>query len=98
MSILRKYINTTILEFLNKESNNINDYYNTRNKILVGLKTNLMRRMKEIYDFEVNGDETYFFDNGFHFATLYKEGRFYELKHDGTLDDYGYRKINNENK
>lgn len=82
-----------IREFLNenRETKNIIDYYKSKNKILVGMKTNLLTDMKRRYDFEVSGDEIYFFDNGFHFGTLYKEGRFYELKHDGTLDEYGWR-------
>jgi hypothetical protein len=48
--------------------------------------------MKKRYEFEVNGDEIYFFDKGFHFGTLFKEGRFFILKHDGSLNDLGWRK------
>lgn|SRR5574343_172135 len=75
----------------NKETNNIIDYYNSKNMILVGMKTNLLSDMESRYEFKVSGNEIYFFDKGFHFGTLYKEGSFYVLKHDGTLDEYGWR-------
>lgn len=90
---MRKHIDR-FKDFLlkeNKESNDIIDYYNSKNIILVGIKTNFLPDMKRRYDFVVNGDEIYFFDKEFHFGTLYKEGGFYELKHDGTLDEYGCR-------
>ena len=91
---MRKHIDSFKYFLLkeNKESNDIIDYYNSKNIILVGMETNLLPDMKRRYDFEVNGDEIYFFDKGFHFGTLFKEGRFYELRHDGTLDEYGWRK------
>lgn len=72
--------------------NNIKDYHNSKNSILVGEKTNLLRVMKERYKYEVKGDEIYFFDNGYHFGTLFKEGNFLTLKHDGSLNDLGWRK------
>jgi hypothetical protein len=76
-----------------ENKNDIKDYYNSKNIIAVGEKTNLLANMKERYDHDVNGDEIYFFDNGYHFGTLYKEGRFLELKHDGSVNEYGRRKF-----
>jgi len=95
---MRKHIDSFKYFLLkeNKESNDIIDYYNSKNIILVGMETNLLPDMKRRYDFEVNGDEIYFFDKGFHFGTLFKEGRFYELRHDGTLDEYGWRKTDDD--
>jgi len=95
---MRKHIDSFKYFLLkeNKESNDIIDYYKSKNIILLGMKTNLLPDMKRRYDFEVNGDEIYFFDKGFHFGTLFKEGRFYELKHDGTLDEYGWRKTDDD--
>jgi len=88
---IKNYIITTIREFLNENKNNIKDYYNSKNIILVGKKTNFLSDMKERYEYDINGDEIYFFDDGYHFGTLYKEGRFLELKHDGSLNEYGWR-------
>ena len=52
--------------------------------------------MKERYEYASrvfgNTDEIYFFDKGYHFGTLFKEGSFLELKHDGSLNDLGWRK------
>ena len=52
--------------------------------------------MKERYEYASrafgNTDEIYFFDKGYHFCTLFKEGNFLELKHDGSLNDLGWRK------
>jgi len=90
---IKNFIKTTIREFLNENKNNIKDYYNSKNIILVGKKTNLLSDMKERYEYDINGDEIYFFDDGYHFGTLYKEGRFLELKHDGSLNEYGWRKF-----
>lgn len=87
IQIIREGIKRQLKEI----SNRIKNYSNSKNKILVGTKSNLLNDMKKRYDFEIDGDETYFFDKGFHFATLYQAGRFYELQHDGTLDDKGYR-------
>ena len=72
--------------------NNIKDYHNSKNSILVGEKTNLLRAMKERYKYEAKDDEIYFFDNGYHFGTLFKEGSFLTLNHDGSLNDLGWRK------
>ena len=88
---LKQIIREEVKRQLKEMSNGIKDYSNSKNKILVGTKSNLLNDMKKRYDFEIDGDETYFFDKGFHFATLYQAGRFYELQHDGTLDDKGYR-------
>ena len=74
------------------KTKNIIDYHNSKNRISVGMKTNLLPDMKKRYEFEVNGDEIYFFDKRFHFGTLFKEGRFFILKHDGSLNDLGWRK------
>jgi len=68
------------------------DYYYSGKVILVGTKTNLLRDMQERYQTETFGDETYYYDNGYHFATLYKQGKFLELRHDGSLDQNGRRK------
>jgi|694.fasta_scaffold101610_2 hypothetical protein len=91
MKDLKQFIKTTIREFLNENKNNIKDYYNSTNIILVGKKTNLLSDMKERYEYDINGDEIYFFDDGYHFGTLYKEGRFLELRHDGSINEYGWR-------
>jgi hypothetical protein len=88
---IKNFIKTTIREFLNENKNNIKDYYNSTNIILVGKKTNLLSDMKERYEYDINGDEIYFFDDGYHFGTLYKEGRFLELRHDGSINEYGWR-------
>ena len=92
-SELKQIIREEIKRQLKEMSDSIIDYSNSENKILVGTKTNLLNNMKKRYDFEIDGDKTYFFDkkDGFHFGTLYQEGGFYELKHDGTLNDKGYR-------
>jgi hypothetical protein len=68
------------------------DYYFSRNMILVGSKTNLLKNMEERYQTEEFFGEIYYYDNGYHFGTLYKEGRFLELRHDGSLDENGRRK------
>jgi hypothetical protein len=88
---IKNFIKTTIREFLNENKNNIKDYYNSTNIILVGKKTNLLSDMKERYEYDINGDEIYFFEDGYHFGTLYKEGRFLELRHDGSINEYGWR-------
>jgi hypothetical protein len=80
----------------NESVNKIVDYSNSRNKILVGLKTNLLKDMLDRYDYEEDGDSVYFFDNkGNHFATLFDKGtRYQELKHNGTVSEYGWIKEN----
>ena len=79
--------------FLN-ESKQIIDYSGSRNKILVGLNTNLLKDMKDRYDFEEGDDNIHFFDDkGFHFGTLFDVGsRHQELRHDGKINDLGWRK------
>jgi len=76
------------------------DYYYSSQVILVGtvfnqhswIKTNLLRDMQERYQTEEFCGEIYYYDNGYHFGTLYKEGKFLELRHDGSLDQNGRRK------
>lgn len=68
------------------------DYSNSKNIILVGRKTNLLDNMYDRYIHTVNGGETYFFSKGKHFATLYDDQRFPEIRHDGSLDDKGWIK------
>lgn len=79
---------------LHEYSKKIIDYSDTKTKILVGLKTNLLRDMKERYDFQEDGDSIYFFNKkGHHFGTLFDVGtRYQELKHDGSINDYGWLK------
>lgn len=81
-------------DFVNEAKRKMNDYEDSRNKILVGLKSNLLKDMKDRYDFEESSDAIHFFDKkGFHFATLFDLGtRYQELRHDGSLDDKGWRK------
>ena len=53
--------------------------------------------MLDRYDYLSRGEEIYFFNNGKHFATLFDKGtKHQELKHDGTIDDYGWQKKVNE--
>lgn len=68
------------------------DYSKSKNKILVGLKTDLLRNMKDRYKSNEDGDNIHFFDKGKHIGTLFDLGsRYQELRHDGTIDDKGYR-------
>jgi hypothetical protein len=73
------------------ESKNI-DFKNSKNKILVGLKTNLLKDMMDRYEHVIDGDMIHFFDTkGVHFGTLFDlETRYQELRHDGRLDDKGW--------
>lgn len=82
----------TFDEFLNESLGKIVDYSNSKNIIIAGRKTNFFRDMEDRYIHTVNGDETYYFNNGEHFATLFDDDRFPEVKHDGTLDSYAWRK------
>lgn len=50
--------------------------------------------MREYYDYQIKEDEIFFFDDDHHFATLFKEDRFFVLKHDGSLNKYGRRDVN----
>ena len=80
-------------DFLN-EASKINNFEDSRNKIIVGLKTNLLKDMKDRYDHQMDGDKIHFFDNkGVHFGTLFDVGTRYQmLLHDGRLDDKGWLK------
>lgn len=79
----------------NESSNKIIDYSNSKNKILVGLKTNLLKDMLDRYEHEEDGDSIHFFNKGNHFATLFDRGtRYQELKHNGTVNAYGWIKEN----
>ena len=67
------------------------DYSNSKNKIIAGLKTNIIYDMKDRYDYKEDGDKILFFDKkGHHFATLFDAGTRYQMiQHDGSLDDRG---------
>lgn len=86
----RKYIKT-FEEFINESKRALNDYEKSRNKILVGLKSNLLKDMLDMYDYEEDGDNIHFFDkDGNHFATLFDRGtRYQELRHNGNVDNNG---------
>jgi hypothetical protein len=81
-------------EFLVESNGKIIDYDSSKDKILVGLKTNLLNDMKDRYEHKLDNDKIYFFNKkGKHFGTLFDLGtRFQELKHDGSLDDKGWLK------
>jgi predicted ABC-type ATPase len=74
------------------EQGGIIDYEKSRSKILVGLKTNLLKNMKERYKFIEDENNIYFFDeNNNHFGTLFDKGtRFQELRNNGNLTEYGW--------
>jgi hypothetical protein len=82
----------TYEQFLNESKKSLNDYENSRNKILVGLKTNLLKDLLDRYDYEESGDMIHFFNKkGNHFATLFDRGsRYQELRHNGTVNDKGW--------
>ena len=84
---LKEYLNVSLDE-ATKEI----DYSNAKDKILVGLKTNLLKDMKDRYDYKEDGDKILFFDKkGHHFGTLFDVGtRYQQLQHDGSLDDKGW--------
>ena len=79
---------------LNESKKKKNDYEKSRDKILVGLKTNLLSDMKDRYEYDQEGDKIHFFDNkGEHFGTLFNVGsRYQELRHNGKLNDKGWLK------
>jgi hypothetical protein len=83
----------TFKEFLN-EASKMNNFEDSRNKIIVGLKTNLLKDMKERYKHQTDRDKIHFFDDkGIHFGTLFDVGTRYQmLLHDGRLDDKGWLK------
>jgi hypothetical protein len=86
--LLKKFVN----EGSQVNEASLVDYSKSRNKILVGLKTNLLRNMKDRYESKEDGENLHFFDKGKHIGTLFDLGsRFQELRHDGSLDDKGYR-------
>lgn len=78
--------------FVNESKKIIIDYSNSKNKIIVGLKTNLLQDMMDRYEYIEDGDTIHFFDkNGKHFGTLFDKGTRYQmLLHDGKLDDKGW--------
>jgi hypothetical protein len=81
-------------KFINESKRETVDYSNSKNKILVGLKTNLLKDMKDRYEYIEDGDKIHFFDvNGNHFGTLFDVGtRYQQLQHNGKLDNYGWLK------
>ena len=80
--------------YLLNESKKKIDYSYSKNKILVGLKTNLLSDMKDRYKYDEDGDKIHFFnDKGEHFGTLFDKGsRYQELRHNGKLNDLGWLK------
>jgi hypothetical protein len=78
---------------LNEEKQKI-DYSDSKNKIIVGLKTNLLSDMKDRYKYDEVDDKIHFFnDKGEHFGTLFDKGsRYQELRHNGKLNDKGWLK------
>ena len=91
-----KEIDTIFTEYFEMETGfKIFDYSKSKNFIMVGSRTNFLNHMINKYEYIKGKDEIYFFDDGYHFGTLYKMGRFMELHHDGSLDEYGRRKVNN---
>jgi hypothetical protein len=81
-------------KFVDESTHKTVDYNDSKNKILVGLKTDLLRNMKDRYEYKEDRDNIHFFDkSGNHFGTLFDIGsRYQELRHNGKLDDYGYLK------
>jgi hypothetical protein len=82
-------------QFLNESVTlkDVKDFSGSKTKILVGLKSNLLRDMLDRYEHISRGEEIYFFNKGKHFGTLFDKGtRYQELKHDGSIDDYGWIK------
>jgi hypothetical protein len=82
-------------QFLNESFSlkDVKDFSESKDKILVGLKTNLLRDMLDRYESMSRGEEIHFFNKGKHFGTLFDKGtRYQELRHDGSLDDKGWLK------
>jgi|LakMenEpi03Aug12_release.lakeMendotaPanAssembly.Ray.scaffolds.fasta_scaffold164149_3 hypothetical protein len=82
-------------QFINESATlkDVKDFSGSKDKILVGLKTNLLKDMLDRYESMSRGEEIYFFNKGKHFGTLFDKGtRFQELRHDGSLDDKGWIK------
>jgi hypothetical protein len=86
--------------FINESKKSIIDYSKSKSKILVGLKTNLLKDMKDRYEFQKDGSNIHFFnDKGHHFGTLFDVGtRYQELMHDGSIDNYGWIKESQRHK
>jgi hypothetical protein len=84
----------TFESFLNEGNKKIVNYSDSKNKIIVGLKSNLLPDMLDRYESQEDGDNIHFFDDsGKHFGTLFDKGTRYQmLLHDGSLDDKGWRK------
>lgn len=64
---------------------NINDYSKSNNYITID--ENILNDMKFHYDYKHDGSVIHFFKKDFHFATLFYEGTFLVIKHDGSLLD-----------
>lgn len=82
-------------QFINESATlkDVKDFSGSKDKILVGLKTNLLKDMLDRYESMSRGEEIHFFNKGKHFGTLFDKGtRFQELRHDGSLDDKGWIK------
>lgn len=87
-----KFIKDFQLSESQVNESSLKDYSNSKNKILVGLKSDLLRNMKDRYESKEDGNNIYFFDKGKHIGTLFDVGtRYQELRHDGSLDDKGWR-------
>jgi len=88
----------TFESFLNEAKKKKTDYSSSKNIILVGLKTNLLKDMRDRYDHEEDGDNIHFFtNNGEHFGTLFDVGtRYQELRHNGKINDKGWLSENQE--
>lgn len=84
----------TFASFINESKMVITDYSDSKNKIIVGLKTNLLKDMMDRYAYREDGDSIHFFNNkDKHFATLFDRGTQYQvLHHDGSINDYGWLK------
>ena len=89
LSELKRIIKQEIRNTLRENNEKIIDYSQSKNKILVGRKTNLINDMKQRYKYIEDGENVHFFDqNGLHFATLFDVNTPYQqLRHDGKLDD-----------
>jgi hypothetical protein len=73
----------------------LNDYKDSKNISLVGRKTNEWRTIMSDYNKIFTGQNYYLFDpkDDYHFGTIYISGSISELKHDGSLDYFGRRKV-----
>ena len=73
----------------------INEYKDSKKIWSVGRKTNEWRTLMSDYNKIFSGHNYYLFDpkDDYHFGTIYISGSISELKHDGSLDYYGRRKV-----